>query len=240
LELQNIADQINHHHAQAISRALSAIQHAKAAGDLLLKQKSTLPHGNFTKWIKANLRVSERQAQRYMAVAQGKPVPIRALARRTDTDVSLFNKHDDQGLIINGNWMPNAGYHYVHCADDATYWVVPDINSKGFHISKLYQCKRDSNVTSENFANPDDPYDERDWDGVSLYDGTKHAVRKDYVTKFLKYFGLVNPALIQWESWPGEGCLRPFSEPESEPEPQHQLSMSSKLESNRDSHDKGL
>ena len=89
LPIQTIIDQINTHHKNATKHAKDAIESAKAAGELLLHVKATLPHGMLTSWIKANLNVSDRQAQRYMAVAQGKPVPLRKLAGKTDT-VSVF------------------------------------------------------------------------------------------------------------------------------------------------------
>jgi len=89
LPTQSIIDQINAHHQNAIKQAQNAIESAKAAGELLLQVKASLPHGTFTSWIKNNLNVSDRQAQRYMAVAQGKPVPLRKLVDKTDT-VSVF------------------------------------------------------------------------------------------------------------------------------------------------------
>ena len=85
LPTQTIIDQINTHHKNATKHAKDAVESAKAAGELLLHMKATLPHGTLTSWIKANLNVSDRQAQRYMAVAQGKPVPLRKLAGKTDT-----------------------------------------------------------------------------------------------------------------------------------------------------------
>ncbi len=57
-----------------------AIIHAKIAGELLLDVKKKLPHGSFLAWVKENIPVTERQAQRYMAAALGKPTPIRAIA----------------------------------------------------------------------------------------------------------------------------------------------------------------
>lgn len=212
---QNIVDLINHHHDQAFSLARGAIAQAKAAGTLLMQVKASLPHGEFTKWIKANLTVSDRQAQRYMAIAQGKPVPIRKLAKDKSVTASVLGSYKDQGIVIEGQWIPKAGYRYVHCADDAVYWIVPNLNDQGFHVSKLYQCERDPTVNPEQFANPDDPYDEREWDGMSLYDGTQHPIGTDYVDGFLRYFGLTDPASVTWMSARSEGFSRPFGEPKS-------------------------
>ncbi|MBK9442975.1 MAG: DUF3102 domain-containing protein [Comamonadaceae bacterium] len=73
-----IADQINAAHQQAIAHADKAIEFAKQAGDLLLEVKAGLSHGEFLPWVKNNLEVTPRQAQRYMAAAQKKPKPIGA------------------------------------------------------------------------------------------------------------------------------------------------------------------
>jgi hypothetical protein len=85
LPKQTIIDQINNHHTNAMKQANGAIESAKAAGELLLQVKAALPHGTWKSWLKAHLSVSERQAQRYMALARGKPVPLRKLAGKTDT-----------------------------------------------------------------------------------------------------------------------------------------------------------
>ena len=81
----DIAAEINRHHGLAVARAGEAIQHVIAAGKLLLEVKAALPHGQFGEWMAANIQVSARQAQRYIAVAQGKPLPVRAIAAKNDT-----------------------------------------------------------------------------------------------------------------------------------------------------------
>jgi hypothetical protein len=75
----DIATQINAAHQQAIDHADKAIDFAKQAGDLLLQVKSDLSHGDFLPWVENNLDVTPRQAQCYMAAAQGKPLPISAI-----------------------------------------------------------------------------------------------------------------------------------------------------------------
>ena len=83
------ATDINHHHELACLRAGEAINHAIEAGKLLLKVKARLPHGELGRWMQSNLKVTERQAQRYMAAAQGKPVPVRAIAANTTPESVL-------------------------------------------------------------------------------------------------------------------------------------------------------
>lgn len=207
--------EINRLHLLAYASANDAIEHAKAAGLLLLEVKSKLKHGKFLHWVRDNSQVSLRQAQRYMAVAQGKTIPLRRLIEKNDT-VSHLDSKVDQGLIVDGEWLPKMGYGYIYANEDAAYWVVPNSNLDGFHISKLYQTERDPKVPIEQSADPDDPYDEREWDGMSRYDGTKHPVAQKFVGKYLKYFGLNDPTAVVWKSWIAEGLERPFGEPISE------------------------
>ncbi|KAB2871041.1 MAG: DUF3102 domain-containing protein [Burkholderiaceae bacterium] len=82
------APEINRLHQLAQQRADEAIGYAKQAGALLLKVKADLAHGEFLPWLQANVSVSPRQAQRYMAATQGKATPVRAL--KCDT-VSHFD-----------------------------------------------------------------------------------------------------------------------------------------------------
>jgi hypothetical protein len=102
----------------------------------------------------------------------------------------------------------------VHCADQATFWVVPDEAQPQYvHISKLYQTERDQNVPSEQFADPDDPYDEREWDGMSRIDCTKNPVGLNYAHKSLTLFGVENLSKVKWESWKTPGSPTPFGTP---------------------------
>jgi len=147
-------------------------------------------------------------------VAQGKTIPLRRLIEKSDT-VSHLAIADDQGIVLDGAWHPRLGRYYVHANGTAAYWVVPDSKSKGFHISKLYQTPRDPNVPPAKYADPDDPFDEREWDGMSRYDGTKHPVAREFVGRFLKYYGLEDPTAVVWKSWIDEGLERPFGDPNS-------------------------
>ena len=143
LPTQTIIDQINTHHKNATKHAKDAVESAKAAGELLLHMKATLPHGALTSWIKANLNVSDRQAQRYMAVAQGKTVPLRKLAGKTDTVSVLQTTAQSQGKWKNEKWEPEAGCMYLFNEEGASYWVLPCTEGgKWFHVSKLYDGPR--------------------------------------------------------------------------------------------------
>ena len=80
--LATVAAEIEEHHVAAETLAAEAVAHAVEAGKLLIEVKAALPHGQFGQWIAANVSVSARQAQRYIAAAQGrKPTTIKAAKR---------------------------------------------------------------------------------------------------------------------------------------------------------------
>lgn len=129
------AAQIQAHHDAAHTAADTAIEHAKEAGRLLLEVKASLPHGAFSKWVADNLTVSQRQAQRYMAAAQGKALSVRQVAAlpepvKSDT-VSLFKIRPGEAVRLElerGGWLDTldifpsteAGfYHYMFTSGEA-------------------------------------------------------------------------------------------------------------------------
>jgi hypothetical protein len=61
------AEAINRHHIAATKRANQAIEHARAAGTLLLAIRATLPRAEFVQWCRENVKVSVKQAKYYMA-----------------------------------------------------------------------------------------------------------------------------------------------------------------------------
>ena len=83
LPTQTIIDQINHHHTNAMKQANDAVESAKAAVEPLFHVNVSLPQGAGISWLTAHLSGSDRQSQRYMAAAEGQPVPHRKLAGRT-------------------------------------------------------------------------------------------------------------------------------------------------------------
>lgn len=111
--LLSVASEINIAHAHAIQHADKAIGLARQVGDLLLKAKADLPHGEFLPWVESHCTVSPRQAQRYMAASLGKPMPLRAIkseAIKYDT-VSHLEVKTGEAIYINrkfGNWLDRA------------------------------------------------------------------------------------------------------------------------------------
>lgn len=204
-----IANEINSHATQATVKANEAMYHAIEAGKLLLEVKASLAHGQFGTWLETNVKVSPRQAQRYMAAAEGKPVPIRALSSKYDT-ASHLTDESEQAVTATvtdwpePTWTPIPGHWMSAVTDEAAWWVVPSLEHPGFfHISKFHQ---DATARSD----PDQP----DWDGQSLFDGTKRPVRADVVEPMLQHFGMKEPVNAEWISREKPGLSRPFGEPE--------------------------
>jgi Protein of unknown function (DUF3102) len=71
--LADLAALIQHEH-QAVSHALKrGLEHAIAAGKLLIEAKERLRHGQWLSWLKEHCQIPERSAQRYMALARYAP-----------------------------------------------------------------------------------------------------------------------------------------------------------------------
>jgi hypothetical protein len=71
--LDKIALAINQEHEAAFGKARQALDHARRAGEFLLKAKRRLTHGSWLPWIRENCRFSVRMAQGYMRLAEGWP-----------------------------------------------------------------------------------------------------------------------------------------------------------------------
>jgi len=103
-----VVDAIKHHHREAMGHATQAIDHAKQAGELLLKAKATIPHGGWLSWLSENCAVSPRQAQRYIEAAQGKKVPIRELIENDAVSHVLEEQDDGPELARAKQWCEEA------------------------------------------------------------------------------------------------------------------------------------
>lgn len=197
-DLAACATEINRHHAAATRRADEAIQHAKEAGRLLLEIKASLPHGAFIPWVRENVRVSVRQAQRYVAAALGKPTPFRALSARSDMvshspETTSVEVPEHLKQFFNPDWRPTPGHwHFAVTDERGTVWVVPDASDEGlFHVSRLYEVGDES-----------------------LYDGTPRPIGAWLVEDYLRLqYGIEDAWLLPWKSRQKPGLARPFGEP---------------------------
>src|SRR5580700_11791860 len=69
-EVKNFADEINHEHDLAHAAAESAMEHAVRCGELLIKQKKGMRHGEWVTWVEANCAFSLDSANHYMSAAR--------------------------------------------------------------------------------------------------------------------------------------------------------------------------
>ena len=66
---QQMAEDANDYAADAERQLRSAVDSARAAGDLLLQIRKQIGHGNWTEWLKQHWNHSDRVAQKYMQIA---------------------------------------------------------------------------------------------------------------------------------------------------------------------------
>jgi hypothetical protein len=103
------AADINAAHHAAMGHTADAVAYAMQAGALLVQAKQKLSHGEFGPWLEANCEVSARQARRYMAAAQGKPLPVRTIAAPVKTDtVAVFKIRLGEAVTLKtetGGWI---------------------------------------------------------------------------------------------------------------------------------------
>jgi hypothetical protein len=132
--LPELAARIRAEHEATASALRSGIQHAIAAGELLIEAKAQLPHGQWLPWLKDNCALSLRQAQKYMRLARSSAnTPLKAhltideaLDALAEPKLRLLppagfvriGGHDDGAThtsLIVAPSQQSPGYFYVTC-----------------------------------------------------------------------------------------------------------------------------
>ncbi len=88
-QLGDLAQRIQTEHQAVIAATVSGLEHAMAAGDLLLKAKQQIEHGQWVDWVERHCKVSERSAQVYMRLAQNRAAIESNQKRSTAADLDL-------------------------------------------------------------------------------------------------------------------------------------------------------
>ena len=70
VRLPDLARRIQKEHRAASDAASRAVQHARAAGQLLISAKQQLKHGAWLPWLREHCHLSTRAAQCYMQLAR--------------------------------------------------------------------------------------------------------------------------------------------------------------------------
>jgi hypothetical protein len=86
--LPALAAEIEQEHQAAHRAGLTMIEHAKRCGDLLIKAKAEVGHGEWLPWLDANVSFCQRTAQGYMKLARELPRLDSTNAQRV-ADLSL-------------------------------------------------------------------------------------------------------------------------------------------------------
>lgn len=200
-EISNKINEINELHKLAITSANQAVDYAQKIGQLLIEVKAELPHGKFLNWIDKNIRVSQRQAQRYIQAASGKDLRLSDFNLKNDM-MSVLSQDQLYEKYQNPKWVPKIGYWHLAHFNLSTYWVVPSKqNENFFHITQFY--------TLEEVVDREDD----DWE--SFYSGTRKPVHHLSVDVQLYNYGISFPERLKWKTYKREGLDRPFGEPES-------------------------
>lgn len=69
-DITDLARQIEAEHRAAVDAAHNAIERASACGRLLIQAKARVGHGQWLAWVAAHLSFGDRQARKYMQLAQ--------------------------------------------------------------------------------------------------------------------------------------------------------------------------
>jgi len=215
LTFEKHGQEINRLHMLANQTASSAIDYARSAGLLLLEVKQGMKHGKFLHWVSDNAKVSLRQAQRYMAVAQGKTIPLRRLIEKSDTVSHLKKDYKySKGVWVDGVWQPEPGFFYLFNDGASAYWVTPSAECEAsFHVCKHYSGDKQSSAgfywRYTIFSTVDDP------DLTSeFYMGTRFALlSRSGVAGVLESYGLSNLKEALQFGCKDDGTERPFCEP---------------------------
>jgi Protein of unknown function (DUF3102) len=70
--LTDLAARISAEHQASAAAMQRGVEHAIAAGDLLIEARGRLKHGQWLPWLTKHCAMSERTAQLYMRLARGK------------------------------------------------------------------------------------------------------------------------------------------------------------------------
>lgn len=127
--LSVLAAQISQAHVAATSAAISALEHGRHCGELLIEAKAQLPHGEWEQWVAAHCTFQLRTAQEYMRVARRWQELEMIGATRSAFREALFRLADYAGVHdgkLYGPWSRDIYGEPRHIDDDSTLNVQQD------------------------------------------------------------------------------------------------------------------
>jgi hypothetical protein len=109
-QLKQLARDANDAHRRGLNSAKATMEEWFTAGRALLKAKAMLDHGQWLPWLKENCpNISERQAQRYMKLAE-READIRA---KSDMVSDLTMQAALDLVAPTKHWPPREGQEYI-------------------------------------------------------------------------------------------------------------------------------
>lgn len=187
--LSSIAAAINAEHGLACKHAETAVEHARRAGQLLLQAKSTLGHGKFLPWVASTCTVSQRQAQRYMAAAQGKPLPIRQVKNDTASHLDYWAEIDRHHIEVDPLARMVAFHKPAAGPVSMIMFVVEPATAVGFYFISKVEVHRETE------------------DG--MVDTMRRPVAERAVGFVLNSMG--SPASLEWGRLPADPAVKPWA-----------------------------
>lgn len=140
VDLTTLAATINVEHATAGQHLSKALEHARRAGDALLRAKDSLPHGRFIPWLKSHFQFSERTARNYMLVARNWQAIESTDAGSVRDAVRMLTAVDSDHDPEIGNALPfclppvgQMVLGIVAIGVDPLDWIVVVVESDGEH-----------------------------------------------------------------------------------------------------------
>jgi hypothetical protein len=110
--LEALAGRINAEHEAVTAAAVSALEHARRAGEMLLEARARCPHGTWLLWLATNVRCSQRTAYNYIQIAESwdklatvatsglrDALAILSAKQEPETPEGLFDLADDQPQV---------------------------------------------------------------------------------------------------------------------------------------------
>lgn len=184
-DLGDLASEINSEHLAALDCALTAVEHARRAGSLLLQAKAAVDRGQWLTWLSNNIKVSARQAQRYMQLAEANATRVShssmrqalaELATPAKTSETVPWAGDDVSWLPIGAAMLRATVDPIPGQSGGTILVQQSTENRGYVYMAMFE----------------DP-------SSTLYGISKPVLAAGATTVFRHLFGR-DPNVIEWES----------------------------------------
>jgi hypothetical protein len=201
LEPKNLAERIRAEHQAVITAATDMVRHAIEAGRLLIEAKAQVNHGGWLPWLEEHCELSERQAQRYMRLAERMPKLLEANPSRV-SDLSTLSIRGALAMLATpreeepepvtlpfeldfGRAIEGVMDHYM-----STHWLI------WIHPSE----REDEDEPGVGYFFVNVESSDR-IDGGGTLDGLKKPIRQDGVAMVLDRFCPAWRQVAEWKSF---------------------------------------